>query len=284
MDSARHSRTALRVALRRAAHQLYDARPLVFDDPLALRILGRHAAEVERTPGRFANYKPRPHSVAMRAFILGRSRYAEDLLARAVAGGVTQYVVLGAGLDTFAYRNPYHDLRVYEVDHPATQQWKWELLAQSGLPAPEGLTYVPMDFEQQALADELAAAGLDREAPVFFSWLGVVPYLTPDAFRSTIEFMGSQAVGSGIVMDYAQPRDSLPAVEQLARDSLSSRVRLSGEEFKLFFTPEQTATELTAFRDLDDLGTDQLNARYFSSRPDRLKLIGEASRIVSGWI
>ena len=129
MDPARPSRTALRVALRRAAHQLYDSRPLVFDDPIAVRILGPHAEEVQRTPGRMASRKPRPHSVGMRAFVVARSRYAEDLLARAVAAGVTQYVVLGAGLDTFAHRNPYPDLRVFEVDHPATQRWKRELLA-----------------------------------------------------------------------------------------------------------------------------------------------------------
>jgi methyltransferase (TIGR00027 family) len=284
VDSGCPSRTALRVALRRAAHQLYDARPLVFDDPLAVRILGRHAAEVERTPGRFANYKPRPHSVALRAFILGRSRYAEGLLARAVAGGVTQYVVLGAGLDTFAHRNAYPGLRVYEVDRCATQQWKRELLAQSGLPRPEGLTYVPMDFEQQSLAAELASAGLNRERPVFFSWLGVVPYITLEAFQSTLGFVGSQTVGSGIVMDYAQPRASLPPLEQRARDSLASRVRLSGEEFKLFFTPEQIATELAGFRDIEDLGSRELNASYFSSRADRLKLLGEGSRIVSAWV
>src|SRR5271155_1235096 len=138
MQSATPSRTALRVALRRAAHQLYDAKPLVLDDPIAVSILGdTYAEELRRTPTR----PDRPFSVALRAFLVARSRYAEDALARAVAQGITQYVLLGAGLDTFAHRNPYPHLRVFEVDHPTTQQWKRELLATSNLSHPTNLTY-----------------------------------------------------------------------------------------------------------------------------------------------
>ena len=121
MEPAVPSKTALRVALRRAAHQLYDAHPLVLDDPIAVPILGdTYAEELRRTPTR----PDRPFSVGLRAFMVARSRYAEDNLAQAVAAGVTQYVLLGAGLDTFAHRNPYSQVRVFEVDHPATQQWK----------------------------------------------------------------------------------------------------------------------------------------------------------------
>src|SRR5580698_740671 len=118
MEQAKPSRTALRVALRRAAHQLYDARPLVLDDPFAVRILGPGAEELQRTPGRHAENKARPFSIGLRAFLVARSRYAEDQLAHAVARGVNQYVLLGAGLDTFAHRNPHPQLRVFEVDHP----------------------------------------------------------------------------------------------------------------------------------------------------------------------
>src|SRR5271168_3230628 len=158
MEPSRPSRTALRVALRRAAHQLYDAPPLVLDDPIAVPILGDiYAAELHRTPTR----PDRPFSVALRAFLVARSRYSEDNLARAVAQGVRQYVLLGAGLDTFAHRNPYPQLRVFEVDHPATQQWKRELLAAGSLPAPRNLTYVPVDFENQTLAEQLRASGFD---------------------------------------------------------------------------------------------------------------------------
>ena len=281
---ARPSRTALRVALRRAAHQLYDDHPLVFEDPFAVRILGPYAAELERTPGRLENRKPRPHSVAMRAFVVARSRYAEDTLAQAVEHGVTQYVVLGAGLDTFAHRNPYPALRVFEVDHPATQQWKRELLHQADLPEPQRLTYVPVDFEHQELGAELLRTGFDPVVPTFFSWLGVVSYITLEAFRNPLRFIAQQPAGSGVVLDYEQPRTVLPRPEQLARDSRSYRAGLVGEDFKLFFSPAEIAAELAAFRHRKDLGTADLNARYFSGRTDRLRPMGEAPRIVSGWL
>jgi methyltransferase (TIGR00027 family) len=287
MDPARPSRTALRVALRRAAHQLYDARPLVFDDPIAVRILGPHTAEIERTPGRNPDHKPRPFSIGLRAHLVARSRYAEDQLALAVAGGVTQYVLLGAGLDTFAFRNPWPHLRVFEVDHPATQAWKRELLQTSNLAAPANLTYVPVDFERQPLPSELRIAGLDPTAPTFFAWLGVVPYLTLQAFRATLSFIASQPPGSGLIFDYGQPRAALPPLEQLAHDSLASRVELAGESFQLFFTPPQIACELTtltAFRLIEDLGSVEINARYFANRTDNLRLLGSAARLLSAWL
>src|ERR1017187_5284252 len=127
MQEGEFSKTANRVAIRRAAHQLLD-QPKVLDDPLALRIIGSEAAHDLRS-------NPKEHhafSRAFRAFMAARSRYAEDELARAVAHGITQYVVLGAGLDTFAYRNPHSGLRVFVVDHPATQAWKREHLETAG--------------------------------------------------------------------------------------------------------------------------------------------------------
>jgi methyltransferase (TIGR00027 family) len=284
MEAARPSRTALRVAMRRAAHQLYDAPPLVFEDPFAVRILGPHAAEVERTPGLNPANKPRPFSIALRAFLVARSRYAEDLLAQAVAQKVTQYVILGAGLDTFALRNPHPHLRVFEVDHPATQAWKQERLREANLPAPDSLTFVPVDFEHEYLRDQLLADGFDHARPTFFSWLGVVPYLTLESFRATLSFVAAQPAGTGLVFDYGQPRSALPFAEQLAFDSLASRVQLAGESFQLFFTPHQVAAELAAFYNLEDLGAPELNSRYFANRTDKLRCMGSAGRIVSAWL
>jgi methyltransferase (TIGR00027 family) len=266
--------------MRRAAHQIYDAQPLVFEDPFAVSILGdTYADEVRRTPTR----PDRPFSVALRAFLVARSRYAEDNLARAVERGVTQYVLLGAGLDTFAHRNTYPGLKVFEVDHPATQQWKRELLEAGGIASPEHLTYAPVDFEQQSLPTELAAAGFDSSVPSFFAWLGVVPYLTAEAFRATLAFIAAQPTGSGVVMDYSQPRRVLPFFEQLAHDSLASRVALAGEPFQLSFTPEEIATELADFREIEDLGTIELNHRYFAARSDSLRLMGSAGRLLCAW-
>jgi methyltransferase (TIGR00027 family) len=279
MDDAVASKTALRVALRRAAHQIYDS-PLVFEDPLAVRILGpAYKEELKRTPIR----ADRPHSVALRAFLVGRSRYAEDLLQEAVARGVDQYVLLGAGLDTFAYRNPYTGLRVFEVDHPATQRWKRDLLASAEISIPPSLTYAPVDFETQSLATELSKAGLDRQRPAFFAWLGVTPYLSLAAFRTVIQFVGELAQGSGLVLDYAQPPSVLTPLEQLERASLASRVAQAGEPFQLYFTPAEIATELAAFDVIEDLGATEINHRYFQDRSDQLALRGSGGRLLSAW-
>lgn len=275
------SRTALRVAMRRAAHQLYDAQPLVLDDPVAVPILGTEfLPEVQKT----ATKLEKPFSVALRAFLVARSRYAEDNLATAVAQGVTQYVLLGAGLDTFAYRNPYSNLRVFEVDHPATQRWKQELLKSSQISIPDSLTFAPVDFEHQSLPTQLLAAGFDSLAPTFFAWLGVVPYLTLEAFRSTLRFIAARPPESGLVFDYGQPRSALSRLEQLAHDSLAARVQLAGEPFQLFFTPCEVAAELAAFYNLEDLGSPEINARYFDNRTDKLRLLGSAGRILSAWL
>jgi len=279
MESALASTTALRVALRRAAHQLHDS-PLVFDDPVAIPILGAaYAEELRRTPLR----PDRPFSTGLRAFIVARSRYAEDNLRRAVETGVRQYVLLGAGLDTFAYRNPYPQIRVFEVDHPATQQWKRDLLQRNGIAIPETVTYTPVDFERQSLSEQLREVGFDRHVPAFFAWLGVVPYLTLQAFRATVGFISTQPTGSGVVLDYGQPRAVLPPLEQLAHDSLSSRVEQAGEPFQLFFTPPEIAVELSAFRNLEDLGASEINARYFDGRADKLAVRGSAGRLLSAW-
>jgi methyltransferase (TIGR00027 family) len=281
MQDARPSKTALRVALRRAAHQLYDAKPLVLNDPIAVPMLGSsYDEELRRTPTR----PDRPFSVALRAFLVARSRYAEDQLTRAIAHGVTQYVLLGAGLDTFAHRNPFPQLRVFEVDHPATQQWKRELLESGSLPAPANLSYVPVDFERQSMPEQLDAAGFDSQVPAFFAWLGVVQYLTLEAFRSTVRFIAGQPPGSGVVLDYSQPRSALRFVEQLAHDSLAARVQLAGEPFQLFFTPLEIAAELTSFRQIKDLGSSEINTRYFANRTDNLKVLGSAGRILSAWL
>ncbi len=267
--------------MRRAAHQLYDAKPLILDDPIALQILGREfRPEVERT----ATKLHKAFSVALRAFLVARSRYAEDTLAQAVARGATQYVVLGAGLDTFAFRNPYAQVRVFEVDHPATQMWKRELMATNHIETPAALTFVPVDFEHQRLPEELGGAGFRSQESTVFAWLGVVPYLTYAAFRSTLNFISDCASGSAVVMDYGQPRHALAFHEQLAHDSLAARVKQAGEPFRLFFTPEEIARECGHFSAMEDMGSPEINARYFSGRSDNLKVLGAAGRFVSAWL
>jgi methyltransferase (TIGR00027 family) len=279
-EAAKPSRTALGVAIRRASHQLYDSPPLVLEDPIAVRILGEdYRPALEEAA---ASIHERS-SLGMRAWVVARNRYAEDKLAQAVNLGVRQYVLLGAGLDTFAHRNPHPDVRVFEVDHPATQHWKRELLGSSGLQESPNLHFVSVDFERQSLASQLENSGLDCKAPTVFAWLGVVLYLTYPAFRSTLDFIAMFPEGSGFIMDYAFPREALPPDEVEARDALAARVQSIGEPFQLFFTQEEIATELTDFQTVEDLGATELNARYFAHRTDRLNLRGRSGRLLSAW-
>jgi methyltransferase (TIGR00027 family) len=266
MQHGKPSRTALRVAIRRAAHQIADP-PSVLDDPIAMRLIGPgHENDIERAM--------HPVGRDFRAFMAARSRYAEDHLAQAVAAGVCQYVVLGAGLDTFAYRNPFPHLRVFEVDFPATQEWKRSLLADAAIQLPPNLTFVPLDFEHKALADGLRESGVDLAAPAFFSWLGVVPYLTLDAFRSTVATVARLPGGSAVSFDYAFPRESLSSARREIFDRLAERVALAGEPFRLFFMPDQLGSELrqAGFQRIEQADHDALNALYFQDRADGLKL------------
>ena len=209
-----------------------------------------------------------------RAFMAARSRYAEDHLALAVTAGVRQYVILGAGLDTFAYRNPFPRIRVFEVDFPATQEWKRSLLADASIAAPENLTFVPLDFEHRTLADGLRESGVDLAAPAYFSWLGVVPYLTLEAFGVTVATAAQMPAGSGLTFDYAFPPESLGPKRREIFDRLAGRVAAAGEPFRLFFTPDQVETELrrAGFRRIEQADHERLNDLYFRNRADGLKL------------
>jgi methyltransferase (TIGR00027 family) len=279
MQTGRASKTALRVAIRRAAHQLME-NPRVLDDPIAVPLVGSaFPRDLERAS----------HKVArdFRAFMAARSRYTEDRLAEAVAAGIRQYVVLGAGLDTFAYRNPFPELRVFEVDFPATQEWKRAMLAEAGIPLPDSLTFVPLDFEHRTLAEGLAEAGFRAEVPAFFGWLGVIPYLTLPAFRATLGAIASLPAGTAVSFDYALAPETLSAVGRTAFDALAGRVAAAGEPFQLFFTPETMAAELEAagFRRFEQLDSDHLNERYFKGRADGLKLSPvKLGMLVTAWV
>ena len=266
MQTGQPSKTALRVAIRRAAHQLMD-RPPVLDDPIALPLLGSgYARDLERAS----------HKVArdFRCFMAARSRYVEDRLAEAVSQGVAQYVILGAGLDTFAYRNPFPALRAFEVDLPATQEWKRALLSEARIPEPASLTFVALDFEHKTLAEGLAEAGFDSTRPAFFGWLGVVPYLTLEAFRSTLSAVAQLPPGSGIGFDYAVAPETLSPLGRTAFNALAGRVAAAGEPFQLFFTPQAMEAELrrAGFHRFEQLDSDRLNELYFKNRADGLKL------------
>jgi len=279
METGRASRTAWAVASRRAAHQVLD-HPKVLNDPIAVPIVGPNFSA---DPVRHAD----PRARAFRAFMVARSRYAEDNLADAVLAGVDQYVVLGAGLDTFAYRNSFPQLHVFEVDFPSTQLWKREMLRAAKIAEPTNLTYVPLDFEHHTLREGLSQAGFDFNRPAFFSWLGVVPYLTRAAFRATIDMVAELPPNSGITFDFGLSADEMSPRLQAKAKALAARVGALGEPFILAFRSEQLENELRSagFQRTEQLDALDLNQRYFSGRTDGLRLPDEGiGKLASAWV
>ena len=283
MNQGQPSKTADWVAQQRAAHQLRDNSPLILKDPLAMRILSEAQRAELSLPG---NVHREFYDQDMRVFMAARSRYAEDTLARAVAAGGRQYVLLGAGLDTFAYRNPFVGVRVFEVDHPSTQAWKRERLSAASIPIPEHLSFAPVDFESHSLEEGLDGASFQWDQPAFFCWLGVTYYLTLEAFHSSLAFMAARPPGSGLALDYLIARERLSEMERRALEGTAQRVASLGEPFTLSFTPERMAAHLTGqgFTGLEDLATHDINARYFARRADGLALRHWIHHLVSAWI
>ena len=284
MQENQASRTAQRVATHRAAHQLLDA-PKVFDDPLAVAILGQEAAAALEADPRSSVTSPL--APRLRAFTVARSRFAEDQLSAGLEHGVAQYVILGAGLDTFAYRNPYpvDELTVFEVDHPATQAWKRARLAEANIAAPPGLSYAPIDFHTQDLAKGLAAAGFDPARPTLFAWLGVTPYLTRQAIQDTLGFMAACPPGSGVVLDYAVSPELLDPRSKMAYEMLSGWSAQAGEPWLSPYAPQDLAEELAAqgFSLVKDLGREEINQRYFAGRADGLE-VGSLYHLLAAWV
>jgi methyltransferase (TIGR00027 family) len=264
VESGQPSRTALGAAAHRAAHQVLE-RGAVFSDALALQILGDGGDEL------VARICAPPSSRRLRLFIAVRSRFADDALSAALARGAEQVVVLGAGLDTLAYRRTWPDhVRIYEVDHPATQEWKRRRLGETAIPVPAALTYAAVDFERDALGTGLERAGFDPRRATFLTWLGVVPYLTEPAIRQTLEWIARLPGGGEVVFDYANPPAGAEPTQRAAdHDDLAERVSGIGEPFRSWFasqTLHETLRKL-GFGAIEDLGPEEIRQRYFARAP-----------------
>ncbi|WP_311625474.1 class I SAM-dependent methyltransferase [Streptomyces mooreae] len=258
MEAGQPSRTAMRTAHARARHQADPQR--FFTDPLASKILHLDLAPDALLP-------PSDDPIARHniRFVAARSRFAEDSLASAVAAGTRQAVVLGAGLDTFAHRNPHAGLTVFEVDHPDTQEWKRQQMAAAGIALPPSLVFAPVDFERDTLAEALDAAGLDRTRPAFFIWLGVTPYLTRDAVLATLRCVAEHTAPVEVVFDYyLEPSSAMPPELRAAYETATRRVAEFGEPWLSHFTPDGLADELRAMQldDIEDFTGPELLARY----------------------
>ncbi len=284
MIPAEPSHTAHRVALRRAAHQLLD-QPPVLRDPLAIPILGPQMADALRAdPAQFETSRV---SSYLRAFMAARARFTEDQLAHLRSAGIRQYVILGAGLDTFAYRDPTPQLplRVWEVDYPSTQAWKRARLAEANIAIPVHVTYAAIDFEREALPDVLAAAGFDANAGALFAWLGVTQYLTQEAIRATLGYVAAATrAGGGVVFDYSLAPHLLSPTQRAVRAMLEEKVSNAGEPWRSTFEPAALVAELRelGFAVAEDVVPDEINGRYLAGRTDGLKVGGMSHLMWAG--
>lgn len=279
--TATSSNSARTAAAARAAHLIVDQPPAIFADTLAFGLLGEEAEE-------FVGYH-RLHGshlvlAAARGQVVCRSRFAEDSLAAAVARGLRQYVILGAGLDSFAYRSALSpQVRVFEVDQRATSDWKRRRLAAAGIPEPANLVFVACDFEAGSLAGDLVRGGLDLAEPAFVSWLGVTMYLTEGAIGQTLADLSALGPGSEIVADYMLPRALRDDAGNTYVDLVAPNAAERGEPWLTFLSPEDMSKLLNAsgFRPLrhvaqNDIGGPATWTRSDSLRPVDLALIVHA--------
>jgi methyltransferase (TIGR00027 family) len=274
MEAGRPSRTALGAAMHRAVHQTLEG-GVIFADPFALQILDDEARA--GLPAFASDTSQR----SMRLFIAARSRFSEEAMAACVARGARQVVILGAGLDTFSLRNPHAGVTVYEVDYPATQTWKRERLAQAGVPLPPSLTFAPVDFERQSLAEGLAAAGFRNDRPAYFQWLGVTPYLTRDAIIATLDFAAS-IKGAEIAFEYAEPFENYQPGMQANLRAVAERAASLGEPWLSMFNPPDMAALMQgrSFTAFEDITRAELAARYYGDLGEGLRSSGPGPHMV----
>ncbi len=239
MPLGQPSFSALTAAAARAAHLLVDGEPTIFADTLAAALLGDRARELIAYHERHGTH---PVLAGARVQVTCRSRYTEDALARAVGGGVTQYVILGAGLDSFAYRGGLAErVRVFEVDHPASQQVKRAALAAAGIDVPDSVRYVPADLGVDPLDRCLAAARFDAAAPAVVSWLGVTMYLSAEAVAQTLAAVAGLAPGTEMIADYLLPPEARDEAGALYGTLVAQASAERGEPWRSCFTPDQMA-------------------------------------------
>ncbi|MEG0821510.1 MAG: class I SAM-dependent methyltransferase [Burkholderiaceae bacterium] len=275
MRSNRASRTAEAAAAIRAAHSLHD-QPVVFHDPYAIALTSRAWRWIARSR-LLTHLAKRYYSIMLpvRGQVVARSRFCEDQLEAAMAQGVRQYVIVGAGFDSFALRRPdlLERLTVYELDHPATQNAKRERLRELSHELPERLVFVPVNFEQEGLATALARSSFDPLEPAFVSWLGTTYYLSPEAIFTLLRDMASfMAAGSEIVFDFSVNEALLGESDRRQVVALHRAVRARGEPFLASFDPEHLLAEVErlGYALVETLCHREQERRYFADRSDGL--------------
>ena len=275
MDQSKPSRTSDIPAVMRALHQVRDEDPKILVDPIAPRLV-----DVATNQAWLAPLLNHPFAPQWRAGFLIRNRYAEDCLAEAVRRGASQYLILGAGLDTFAYRQPdwAGAIGIIEADHPATQAAKRQALADAGIATPPNLIFAPIDFETTTLAEGLLQTRFDFAARTFCALLGVTQYLTREAIEATLGFVLSLPIASEIVLSFILPQEDLSGVEADAVAVAAERAADAGEPWLSRYRPEELAGRLRqmGYRRTERLAPEDAQARYLRGRSDDLKArVGE---------
>jgi methyltransferase (TIGR00027 family) len=265
------SRTAITTASHRAAHLLLDDDPKILADPFA-RALAGFASDAEMLDALSAELLEFPH---LRVVCTLRNRYAEDELAEAIAHGIDQYIILGAGLDSFAYRRPdlMASLDVFEIDHATSQAWKRARVAELGIAAPARLHHVAIDFERQTLAEGLAESAVDLGKPAFLAWLGVTQYLTRNAVLRTLrDVAATTASGSELVVQFLVPPATMATGELAPITGQAERARILGEPWLSFFEPAEMERHCldAGFAEIELFGSKEATERYFRGRSDGL--------------
>jgi len=273
-QAAAPNSTAVRVALWRAMHLQVDPPPHVIEDELGLRLAAPDdgwRSRPDMDPQATKNF---------RAGIVARARFIEDLVTEQAGRGVGQYVILGAGLDTFAQRRPEiaSRLRVFEVDQPGAQAWKRQRLIELGFGVPEWLRLVPVDFEGGASwLDQLAAAGFDASRPAVVASTGVAMYLTRGAISATLRQIATLARGSMLAMTFILPPELAEPEARAGIEASQKGARASGTPFMSFFAPPEmlAMAREAGFREARHVSAADLTQRYFSGRSDGLRTSGE---------
>src|SRR5262245_33074122 len=265
------SRTILRPAIGRAAHQLFDT-PRIFDDPIAVGLVPEASAEAILS----ADADHRALSSRLyRALVALRSRFAEDRLAQAAARGVAQYVILGAGLETFPWRQPEfaRPLRIFLTDHPASLAWTQDKFRARALAPPPNLTQLPVDLEECRLCESRMAARFDRKTPTLLSVLGVVSYLSGPALDALFAFVASLPRGSEIVLSFVLPDDGIAEVDRDEMRVSVARTDQMGEPWLTRLRPPEMIARLrgSAFSEVFHLDRNLAQQRYFAGRQDGLE-------------
>jgi methyltransferase (TIGR00027 family) len=279
MERRGPGQTAISCALLRAAHDLLDDAPKILADSFARDLVGLGSDAELRKALDADVYARLPDFPRLRTVFALRSRYTEDELGMAVQRGISQYVILGAGLDSFAHRRGdlMHVLHVYEVDHLASQSWKRARLAELGIPVPPTLHYVPLDLRHATLRNGLAAGGVARDAKAFFSWLGVTQYLPRDVVLNTLrEIVSAAAPGSELVVQFVVPPATLTREDAGLVTALADIAASIGEPYQSFFEPEDLQDQLKqiGFDEIVHFGPEEATKKYLLGRTDGLRLPG----------